>query len=95
MTQNDWRQDPRLKNMDPAKLQYITDFAGRISKLPKDQVVPAFASMQLEVAQKGIRFTDQETEVIVSVLTSGMSPAERKRLEMLRIFAKKMAARSS
>ena len=52
-------------------------------------------SMQMDAARKGIHFSDPEAELLASVLTSGMSPAEKKKLEALRFIAKKLAARSS
>ena len=95
MTVDSWKQDPRLKQMAPKKLDYLTAFADQITRLPKEQILPAFMSMQVDAAQKGIRFSDSETELLVSVLTSGMSPNEKKKLETLRFIAKKLAARSS
>ena len=32
MKETDWRQDPRLKGMDPKKLKYLTDFAEKAGK---------------------------------------------------------------
>ena len=93
MTVDSWKQDPRLKQMAPEKLDYLTAFADQITRLPKEQILPAFMSMQVDAAQKGIRFSDSETELLVSVLTSGMSPNEKKKLETLRFIAKKLAAR--
>lgn len=92
---NNWQQDPRLRMMSQEKLDYITQFADRVSKLPKDQLLPAFMAMQLETSKSGIQFNDQETDLLVSVLSAGMSPAEKKRLDTLRLLAKKLAARSS
>lgn len=94
-TENNWKQNPRLRMMSQEKLDYITAFADRISKLPKDQLTSAFMTMQLETSQSGIQFNDQETDLLVSVLTERMSPAEKKRMETLRLLAKKLAARSS
>lgn len=94
-SESNWKQDPRLRMMSQEKLDYITAFAERISKLPKDQLLPAFMTMQMETAQSGIQFNDQETDLLVSVLTEKMSPAEKKKVDTLRIFAKKLAARSS
>lgn len=94
-SESNWKQDPRLRMMSQEKLDYITAFAERIGKLPKDQLLPAFMSMQMETAQSGIQFNDQETDLLVSVLTEKMSPAEKKKVDTLRIFAKKLAARSS
>lgn len=95
MALSNWKQDPRLHQMAPEKLDYLTSFADRISGLPKEQILPAFMSMQVDAAQKGISFSDQEAELLASVLTSGMSPEEKKKLEALRFIAKKLAARSS
>ena len=95
MPSDNWKQDPRLKQMSPEKLDYLTTFADQVTKLPKDQILPAFMSMQMDAAKKGIRFSDPETVLLASVLTSGMSPAEKKKLEALRFIAQKLAARSS
>lgn len=94
-SENNWKQDPRLGSMSREKLEYITAFADRVSKLPKDQILPTFMAMQMETSQNGIQFNDQETDLLVSVLTTGMSPAEKKRLDSIRLLAKKLAARSS
>lgn len=94
-SESNWKQDPRLRMMSQEKLDYITAFAERIGKLPKDQLLPAFMTMQMETAQSGIQFNDQETDLLVSVLTEKMPPAEKKKVDTLRIFAKKLAARSS
>ena len=95
MEQKDWKQDPRLAEMKPEKLRCLTDFAERISRLPKEQVLPSFMAMQMEMSQKNMNFSDSETDLLVSVISAGMSPAEKKKLETLRLLAKKLAARSS
>ncbi len=87
--------DPRLQQIQPEKLQYIMDFASRVSSLSKEQVMPAFLNLQMDAARKNIRFSDAETEILVSILSSGMTATEKKKLETLRILAKKLAARSS
>lgn len=89
-TGNDWKADPRLSSISQEKLDYITAFADRIAGLPKEQLMPAFLSMQAETAKSGIRFNNKETDVLVSVLSARMSPAERKKLETLRILAGKL-----
>ena len=95
MTSDSCKQDPRLKQMAPEKLNYLTSFADQVTRLSRGQILPAFMSMQADAAQKGIHFSDSETELLVSVLTAEMSPNEKKKLETLRFIAKKLAARSS
>lgn len=95
MEQYDWKQDPRLKQMSREKLDYLTDFAERTRRLPKNQVLPAFLSLQADANRRGIRFTDEETSLLVSVLSANMPPEDRNKVETLRLIAKKLAARSS
>jgi hypothetical protein len=49
----------------------------------------------MEASRKGIQFSNQETEQIVSVLSSSMSPEDKRKMEMLKMIANKMAARKS
>lgn len=92
---NNWKQDPRLKQMSKEKLDYLTDMAEHIKTLRKDQLLPAFASMQMEATKKGMSFNNDETELILSILSADMTPAEKNRLNSIRALAKKMAARDS
>lgn len=95
MEPHNWKQDPRLKQMPPEKLDYLTSFAQQVTQLPKDKILPAFVSMQMDAAQRGIQFSDSETEILVQVLTENMPPEEKKKLNTLHFIAKKLAARSS
>lgn len=90
-----WKQDPRLKQMSKEKLDYLTDMAAHIKTLKKDQLLPAFASMQMEAVKKGMNFNSDETELIISILSAEMTPAEKNRLNSLRALAQKMAARET
>lgn len=95
MAYNDWKNDPRLKNMDQQKLDYITRMADTLKQTQKNQFLPAFLAMQTEIRQKNINFTDEETELLISILTADMPPAERKKLDTLKFLAKKLAVRNS
>ncbi len=87
----DWKQDPRLKNMDKKKLDFLTGFAERLKKADKNNMMEILASVNLEARQKGIQFNDQETSLLVSIISASMAPAERKKVDMLKILAKKLA----
>ncbi|MGL5437373.1 MAG: hypothetical protein ACRDBO_18665 [Lachnospiraceae bacterium] len=92
---NDWKQDPRLNQMNKEKLDYLTDMVSQIQTMKKDQLMTAFAAMQMDSMKKGMNFTSEETDLLASVITAEMSPAEKKRMESLRTLAKKMAAKKS
>ena len=87
-----WKQDPRLKGMDPQKLELLTTFA-KVESAPKDQLISTILTLNLKANEKGIHFSDQETELLVSILSGGMSPAERKRMDTLRMISKNLAKR--
>ena len=85
-----WKNDPRLKDLDPRKLDLLS-FASRISQMPKGQLLTAFADLNLEAQKAGLAFTDQETQLIVSILTGRLSPGERRKLDTLRLLSKKLS----
>ena len=59
-----WKSDPRLKDMDPKKLEYLTEFSETVKKTPKNQLLSIFVTLNADAAQKGIHFSDQETELL-------------------------------
>lgn len=90
MNQN-WKQDTRTKGMDNKKLQYLTELADKVEKTPKNQLLTTFATMSMEAKTKGIQFSDQETDLLVSILSTNMSPADRKKLDTLKMISKKIS----
>ena len=91
---SNWKQDPRLKNMNPQKLSMLTEFAKRAEAAPKDQLFPTLMSLTAEANQKGIHFNDDETDLLISILGDNMSPAERQRVETIRMLSKNMMKRN-
>ena len=89
------KNDPRLAGMDPVKLQYIEKIAAQIPSQSKSDLLSTLLSLKADARKNNISFTDQETALLISIITSGMPPDEKKKIEMLHCFAKKLAARSS
>ena len=77
--------------VSPEKLTLLTQFAEQIERTDKNHLMEAFMTVNLEAQEKGLQFNDQETALLVSILSSNMSPKDRKRLELLKMIAKKMA----
>ena len=67
MNTGEWKNDPRLANMDPVKLQYIETLAKQLSYQSKEQLLPALLSLQADAKKKRISFTDAETELLVCI----------------------------
>lgn len=87
----DWKKDPRLKSMDAEKVKLLELLADRMKHTEKNQLMEALMAMNTEAKQKGLQFNDKETNLIVSILTAGMAPAEKKKLDTLRLLSKKLA----
>ena len=86
-----WKEDPRLSGMDARKLEYLKEFANKVQHTPKNQLMSAFLSLNLDASQKEIQFNDQETELLVSILTADMAPAEKKKLATLKLLASRLS----
>ncbi len=88
---HNWKDDPRVRSMNPEKIQFLSDFADRIRQTPKQKLMEQFLAVTMEANQKGISFSDQETDLLAELLVKEMPPADRGRLDMLRMLAKKLA----
>ena len=82
-----WRSDPRLHNMDPAKIALLASFADELSKAPDHQKLQAFLSLNQKMQKTSISFSAQERELLFDVLTENLSPAERQKAGMIRRLA--------
>ncbi|WP_097006377.1 hypothetical protein [Lacrimispora amygdalina] len=91
---SNWKQDPRLKNMNPQKLTMLTEFAKRAESAPKDQLFQTLMSVSAEANQKGIKFSDEETDLLISIISANMDPGERQRVETIRMLSKNMMKRN-
>ena len=72
-----WRSDPRLHNMDPAKIALLASFADELMKTPDNR----------KMRKSSIYFSGNEQELLFEVLTESLSPAERQKAEMIRRLA--------
>ncbi len=88
-----WKQDPRVKAMHPEKIQFLSDLTSQIEKTPKNQLLPKFLSITMMANQNGISFNDQETDLLVSILSGYMNPADRGKLDTLRMLSRKLASK--
>lgn len=75
--------------MDEAKLRYLNDLAKKAGSTPKDKLIPLL--MSLASGNGNMNFSDEETDLIVSILTADMKPAQKKQVETLRMLSRKFA----
>lgn len=88
-----WRNDPRIQSMDPEKIRFLTELSDQIRHTPKNRLMNRFLSMNLEAQKQGISFSDQETDLLTEILVEYLDPADRGRLDLLRMLSKKISSR--
>lgn len=91
---SNWKQDPRLRKMNPQKISMLTEFAAKVESTPKDQLMTTLLSLNAEASQRGIQFNDEETDLLISIMSANMSPAEKNRLDTLRMLSKNLMRRN-
>lgn len=89
---SDWKKDPRVRNMNPAKIEFLTAMTEKIQKTPKNQLLNQFMQLNTEATKKGISFSDQETELLTEILIGYMNPADRGRLDLLKALSRRLAS---
>lgn len=80
-----------MRGMNPEKIKFLTELAEQIEHTPKDQLMAKFMTLNMEANAKNIQFNDQETDLLVGILTANMSPAERSKVDTLRMLSKKLS----
>lgn len=90
MDNNNWANNPRLKNIDPNKLQMIMTLADQGGNKKQSEMMPFLLSAASKSKSQGLSFTSDEIEVIIDVLKSGKSKEEIKKIEKMRSIMKMM-----
>ena len=90
MNNNSWANNPKLKNIDPNKLQMIMALADQGGNKKQSEMMPFLLAAASKSKSQGLTFTSDEIEVIIDVLKSGKSKEEIKKIEKMRSIMKMM-----
>lgn len=94
MTNKDWMNNPALANIEPIKLQLLTEMVEQAETKNKDELLPFFLAINSKAASKGINFNDAETDIILNVLKAKMSPQDIKKIETIRNITNMISKKS-
>ncbi|MBQ2982211.1 MAG: hypothetical protein IJD58_08865 [Lachnospiraceae bacterium] len=78
------KNNPALKDISKEKLDLLLSYVTEAEKLKQNEVMPYFLSITKKAQAQGISFNDSETEVILSILKKKMSPADIKKIDMIK-----------
>lgn len=91
MSEN-WMEHDSLKEIDPAKLQMLSQMAMQGQQQTKSQadLMPFLMMAANSSKEKGMQFTGQEMDMIVEVLKMGKSPQEIAQIDQMLMMLKMM-----
>lgn len=88
MVNNKWMEDPVLSGISNEKMDILNKIMNNSEGMEPKQMLTYFIQESNKASKNGVNFTDAETEAILNVLKTDMTPEEIKKIEMI----KKMVA---
>lgn len=90
-----WRNNPKLKGIDPNKLNILIDLLSQADTKKNDELIPFFLAATAKANSMGVSFSDNETDLILNVLKTNMTEEEIKRLDTVRRLARLISSNNS
>lgn len=88
MENNFWKQDSRLKNISPDKLNILTNIIEKSNGKSNTELIPFFLEQTARANSMGYSFSDEETELIIDVLKTNMTAEQIKRIDIIKKMSK-------
>lgn len=78
------QNDPRLKNMHPLKREILLRLSNSQSTMTPEQMLPHLMEINQELQKRDLSFSRSESEIVLDVLSEGMSPQEKQKINMIK-----------
>ncbi len=85
----------KAPNIGAEKIDFLTALMKEATAKNQNELMPFLMGVTQQANEKGVQFNDDETEMLVQLMTANMSPAERKKVELLRRMSKMMGKRKN
>ena len=89
MSENNWSENPALKQIDPAKLQMLMSMAEQAKGKSQADLLPFLISAAGSGSGK-MKFSTEEMDTIISVMKIGKSPQEIRKIDRMCALLKQM-----
>ena len=80
------QNDPRLKNMHPLKREILFRLSHTSTQMTPEEMLPQIMEINKELKKRDLSFSKDESELVLDIMTEGMSPQEKQKINMLRGF---------
>lgn len=77
----EWMNHPAMKNLDPVKLELIRTAARQTEGKSGKALAPVMLSLIVSANKRGIRFTTEETDLILTIMKEGKTDSEKKQID--------------
>ena len=78
------QNDARLKNMHPLKREILLRLSNSQSTMTPEQMLPQLMEINKELQKRDLSFSRSESEIVLDVLSEGMSPQEKQKINMIK-----------
>lgn len=80
------QNNPKLKNIDPVKLQIITEIKEKSKGKNINQMLPEIMRINQLLNERNMSFTKEETALLFEVIKENMSQEEKKKFDAIKSF---------
>lgn len=80
------QNNPKLKNIDPVKLQIITEIKEKSKGKNINQMLPEIMKINQLLNERNMSFTKEETALLFEVIKENMSQEEKKKFDAIKSF---------
>ena len=84
-----WMNHPAMKDLDPVKLELLKHAATQTKGKSGKSLAPVLLSLIVSANKQGIRFTQDEIDLILTILKEGKSDAEKQQIDQMVSSVKK------
>lgn len=89
MSEYSWMDNPAIKNIDPAKLALLSSLADSAKDKTPEKILPLLMQANATIKDQDLTFAKSEQDLLIEVLTEGMSAEDKKKVNMIKSFAAK------
>ena len=81
-----FEDNPKLKDMHPTKLKIINEIREQSRYHSAEEILPQILQINQELKRRDLSFTKEESALLLEAMEESMTPAERKKFQMIKSF---------
>lgn len=83
-----WKQNEAFRKMDPKKRAMVESLSDTLEGKQLTEALPVLTQWKKQMQQENMVFTPEENQLLTEILSSQLTPAQRKQFEYLKRLIK-------